>query len=145
MAPKLVWLALLILFGAGEAITVGLTSIWFAAGSLAALIVSLAGGPVWLQIVLFLVVTLLCLLAVRPIAHKFLKPSYQPTNADRVIGAEAVVTEEIDNLKGQGAVSVSGVVWTARSTTDQFIPAGTVVRVDRIEGVKLIVCDENAK
>ncbi len=135
-----IWLALLIVFAIAEGVTVGLVSIWFAAGSAAALIVSALGGPLWLQIVLFLAVTALCLLALRPFARKILKPGYEATNADRAIGREAVVTEEIDNLKGLGAVSVGGVVWTARSTReDVVIPAGATVRVERIEGVKLFV------
>lgn len=139
MVFKLVWLGLLILFGIGEAMTVGLTSIWFAGGSLAALVCAMAGGPEWLQVIIFLVVSALCLMAVRPLAKKYLTPGYQPTNADRVIGKEAVVTEEIDNLRAQGAVSVAGIVWTARSSADTLIPKGTVVRIDRIEGVKLYV------
>ena len=139
MIPKFVWLGLLILFGVGEAITVGLTSIWFAGGALAGLIVSLLGGPVWLQIVLFLVISALCLVAVRPLAQKYLAPRYQPTNADRIIGAEAVVTEEIHNLKAQGAVTVAGMTWSARSTGEALIPVGTIVRVERIEGVKVFV------
>lgn len=139
MVFKLIWLGLLILFSIGEAMTIGLTSIWFAGGSLAALVCAMAGGPEWLQVVIFLAVSALCLMAVRPLAKRYLSPSYQPTNADRVIGKEAVTTEEIDNLRAQGAVSVAGIVWTARSTCETIIPKGTVVRVDRIEGVKLYV------
>ena len=141
MVFKLIWLGLLILFAVGEAISVGLTSIWFSAGSLAALVCAMAGGPEWLQVVLFLLVSGLCLMAVRPLAKKYLSPSYQPTNADRVIGTEAVVTEEINNLRAQGAVSVSGTVWSARSAEDTVIPAGTIVRVERIEGVKVFVTE----
>jgi len=136
---KVVWLAGLILFGIGEAATVGLTSIWFAAGSLAALIAALSGGPLWLQILLFLVVSLICLMLVRPLARKYLKPSYQPTNADRIIGTEAVVTQTIENLKGEGQVSVAGIPWSARSDDDSIIPAGSHVRILRIEGVKVFV------
>jgi len=145
--PKIIWLVLLILFGIGEAVTVGLTSIWFAAGSFIALIAALLGAEIWLQIVLFLATSLITLIAARPLVRKYLNPSYQPTNADRVIGADAVVTEEINNLMAQGAVSVSGLVWSARSSHDTVIPVGTVVRVDRIEGVKLYVCEskEEAK
>ena len=139
MILKFVWLGLLILFCVGEAVTVGLTSIWFAGGALAGLITALLGGPLWLQVILFLAVTVLCLIAVRPLAKKYLQPGYQPTNADRVIGAEAVVTEEIHNLKAQGAVTVSGMVWSARSIDEEPIPVGTIVRVERIEGVKLFV------
>lgn len=135
-----VWLGLLVLFAIVEGATVGLVSIWFAAGSAAALIVSVAGGPLWLQIVLFLAVSILCMLALRPFAQRFLKPGYEPTNADRAIGREAVVTEEIDNLNGRGSVTVGGVAWTARSVVeDAVIPAGATVLVERIEGVKLFV------
>lgn len=139
MIPKFVWLGLLILFGIGEALTVGLTFIWFAGGSLAALITALLGGQLWLQVIMFLVVSGLCLFAVRPLARKYLTPRYQPTNADRIIGAEAVVTEEINNLKAEGAVTVSGMAWSARSAREEILPIGTVVRVERIEGVKVFV------
>ena len=136
---KIVWLVLLLAFAAGEAVSVGLTSIWFAAGALAALIVALLGGGWILQVVLFFVVSILCLLAVRPLAKKHLNNKIQPTNADRVIGAEALVTEDIDNVKGTGAVIVGGLAWTARSNSETPISAGTRVRVLRIEGVKVYV------
>ncbi len=139
MIAKLVWLALLVLFTIGEAATVGLVSIWFSAGSLAALIAALLNGPLWLQIALFIVVSALCLLAVRPLARKYVNSEVQPTNADRVIGAWATVTEDIDNLRGKGAVNIAGVTWSARSAHDVLIPAGTLVRVLRIEGVKVYV------
>lgn len=139
MAIKLIWLGLLLLFAIGEAVSVGLTSIWFAAGALVALIAALLGGPLWLQIVLFIVVSALCLLAIRPLAQKHLNNKTEPTNADRVIGSEAKVTETIDNLQGTGTVTIGGVVWTARSQNDRLIPAGTLVRVLRIEGVKVYV------
>jgi len=136
---KIVWLVLLVLFAAGEAATVGLTSIWFAAGSLAALIAALLGGALWVQITLFLAVSLLCLAAVRPLARKHLNDKVVPTNADRVIGAEAQVTEDIDNIQGKGAVIIRGITWSARSEDDSAIAAGTKVRVLRIEGVKVFV------
>ena len=136
---KIVWVALLILFGIGEAVTVGLTSIWFAAGALAALVVALLNGPLWLQIVLFLLISLLSLLAIRPLASKYLNSKVEPTNADRIIGAETRVVEPIDNLQATGAVRISGMVWSARSENDTPIPEGTLVRVLRIEGVKVYV------
>ena len=137
--PAIVWLILLLAFAALEGVTVGLTSIWFAAGALAALIAALLHGPLWLQIALFLVVSILGLLAVRPLARKYVNTQVQPTNADRVIGAEARVTEDIDNIQGKGAVSIGGIIWTARSDSDEVIPAGSLVRVLRIEGVKVFV------
>ena len=139
MVEKLIWLGLLILFGIGEAITVGLTCIWFAAGALAALVTALLGGPLWLQVLLFIVISALCMLAVRPIARKYLNSKVEPTNADRIIGQEAYVTEDIHNLRATGAVRIAGMVWTARSEDDSLIPAGTLVRVLRIEGVKVYV------
>jgi len=139
MTLKVAWLALLILFSIGEAITVGLTSVWFAVGALGALLCALVGGNIWLQIGVFLALSGLALALVRPLAKKFLTPGYSATNADRVIGQEAVVTQSIDNLKGQGQVNIAGQTWTARSQDDAVIPEGTLVRVLRIEGVKVFV------
>lgn len=143
LVMKLIWTGLLILFTIGEGVTVGLTAIWFAAGSLAALICALLGGPLWLQIVLFIVISALCLLAIRPLAHKYFNSKVEPTNADRIIGTEAMVTEEINNLQATGAVRIGGITWSARSESDSPIPAGTLIRVLRIEGVKVYV--ENVK
>ena len=139
MPMKLIWLILLILFGAGEALTVGLTSVWFAVGSFGALICAMAGTNIWVQIGVFLLLSGVSLALVRPLAKKFLAPSYSATNADRVIGADAVVTEPIDNLQGQGQVNIAGQTWSARSQDDTPIPAGTLVQVLRIEGVKVFV------
>lgn len=139
MTMSIFWLIAMVLFGVLEAVTVGLTSIWFALGALAGLIASAAGAPVLVQIVVFLGVSLIALLLVRPLAQRYVNDRKVATNADRAIGREAVVEEEIDNLRGQGLVTVSGVVWTARSEADAPIPAGVLVRVLRIEGVKVIV------
>ena len=139
MTLKVAWLALLILFSVGEAITVGLTSVWFAVGALGALLCAMVGGNIWLQIGVFLALSGVALALVRPLAKKFLTPGYSATNADRVIGREAVVTQQIDNLQGQGQVNIAGQTWTARSEDDTIIPEGTLVRVLRIEGVKVFV------
>ena len=139
LVMKLIWTGLLIVFTIGEGVTVGLTAIWFAAGSLAALICALLGGPLWLQIVLFIVISALCLLAIRPLAHKYFNSKVEPTNADRILGTEAVVTEAINNLQATGAVRIGGITWSARSESDTLIPTGTLVRVLRIEGVKVYV------
>ena len=136
---QIVWLALLIIFAVAEAATVGLTSVWFAIGSLGALVCALAGGNIWLQLGIFIVLSLVCLVALRPLAKKYLNTRVEPTNADRVIGQEARVTQDIDNIQGTGAVTIGGVTWTARSEHDTHIPAGVMVRVLRIEGVKVIV------
>ena len=136
---KIVWLALLLLFAGAEALTVGLTSVWFAAGALAALTAALLGGALWIQIALFLIVSVLCLLAVRPLARRHLNNKVEATNADRVIGEQAQVTEDIDNIHGRGAVVIRGVAWSARSEDGLPVPAGSLVRVLRIEGVKVFV------
>ena len=136
---KIIWLALLLLFAGAEAITVGLTSVWFAAGALCALIAALLGGALWVQIALFLAVSALCMLAVRPLARRHLNSKVEPTNADRVIGEQAQVTEDIDNIRGKGAVVIRGVAWTARSEDGLPVPAGALVKVLRIEGVKVFV------
>lgn len=144
MGMSIFWLAALVVFGVVEAATVGLVSIWFAMGALAALIASALGVPDLVQVVVFLVGSFATLLVVRPLAQKYVNNRHIPTNADRVIGQEAVVTEAIDNLKGQGQVKVAGTPWTARSGDDAAIPAGTTVRVLRIEGVKLYVTPTDA-
>ena len=136
---QIMWLVLLIVFAASEAITVGLTSIWFAAGALVALIAALLGGAMWIQLTLFLAVSLLCLLAVRPLAKRHLNDKVVPTNADRILGRQAKVTEAIDNAAATGAVYADGKTWTARSADGRVIPAGELVEVERMEGVKLIV------
>ena len=134
-----IWLALVVIFAVIEAITSGLTVIWFAIGAVFALICAALSGPIWLQLVLFVAVSLICLLLVRPLAKKNLKGKTVATNADAVIGKEAKVTEDIDNVSGKGAVSVGGVIWSARSEDGSSIPSGTDVKVTRIEGVKVFV------
>ena len=136
---QIVWLVLLVVFAIAEAATVGLTSVWFALGSLGALICALAGGSIWLQVGIFIVLSVVCLVALRPLAKKYLNSRVEATNADRVIGQEARVTQASDNIQGTGAVTIGGVAWTARSEHDTPIPAGVMVRVLRIEGVKVMV------
>ena len=136
---KIIWLVLLLLFAGAEALSVGLTSIWFAAGALCALIAALLGGALWIQIALFLAVSALCMLAVRPLARRHLNSKVEATNADRVIGEQAQVTEDIDNIHGKGTVIIRGVTWTARSEDGLPVPAGSLVKVLRIEGVKVFV------
>lgn len=134
------WLAAVIILGVVEAITVGLVTVWFAVGALVALISSLFGGPLWLQILLFIVVTAVTLVTTRPLVKKYFgKGSHKATNADMVIGKDAHVTEAIDNLMGTGAVRCMGKEWSARSENDEAIAEGQTVTAVKIEGVKLIV------
>ncbi len=134
------WLVAVVVLGVVEAATVGLVSIWFALGALAALVSSLFGGPLWLQIVLFIAVAALTLCFTRPIVKKYFNSqSHKPTNADMVIGKEAKVIEEINNLQATGAVRCMGKEWSARSENGEIIPEGETVSAVKIEGVKLIV------
>ena len=135
----IVWAVATVVFVIVELVTYGLASIWFALGSLAALIAAALGGPPWLQIVLFAVVSVVTLLLTRPLAKKYVNNKKQPTNADRYIGAEALVTEEINKVLGTGAVSVDGRIWSARTADDSVLPEGTRVVVKEIRGVRLIV------
>lgn len=136
---SIVWLVLMVLLFIIEAATAGLTVIWFALGALAALIAALFGAQIWLQVLWFLVVSIATLWFTRPLALKYLNVRSVATNADRVVGMEGVVCEDIDNLAGTGAVKLDGKEWTARSDSGANIPSGSVVKVRRIEGVKLIV------
>ncbi len=133
------WIILTVVFVAVEAATVQLVTIWFAAGSLAALIAELLHAAVWLQWVVFFGVSLLTLLLTRPLVKKMTAKKIQPTNADRCIGQTATVLEEINNIAATGLVSVGGVTWTARSLNGEVIKQGETVTVKKIEGVKVIV------
>ena len=139
MVPVIVWLVLLVLLVLGEIATVSLTSIWFAVGALGGLIVAFFHGSTFLQITVFLILSGLSLLLVRPMFKNFMKTGISPTNADRVIGKTAVVTQTIDNMAAQGQVSIAGQIWTARSEHNLVIPADSRVKILRIEGVKVFV------
>lgn len=139
MIPSAVWLIVLVVLVTGEAITVGLTFIWFAVGALGGLLVAVLGGAVWLQVIVFLALSAATLILVRPLAAKLLTPGIAPTNADRILSQIALVTEEIDNIAATGQVKLFGQVWTARSENGEVIPAQTRVRILRIEGVKVFV------
>ena len=135
----IVWLVLMVVFLSAEASTVSMVSLWFAAGALIALLTALAGGPAWLQTLLFLAVSAGLLLALRPLVKKYLSPKLTATNVDSVVGSTGLVTAAIDNVSAVGQVKLGAMEWTARSTSGQPIPAGTLVKVDRIEGVKAFV------
>jgi membrane protein implicated in regulation of membrane protease activity len=134
-----IWLVLLVVFLAAEASTVTLISLWFAAGALAALLASLTGGGVPFQVFLFLAVSVAAMAALRPLVRKYITPKLTPTNTDSIIGTTGYVTGDIDNDAAQGQVKLGGMFWTARSTSGAPVATGTLVRVDRIEGVKVYV------
>jgi membrane protein implicated in regulation of membrane protease activity len=134
-----IWLGAIVLFGIAEAVTAGLVSIWFVAGGVVALIAAVLNASILVQTVLFVAVSGVTLAVTRPLAKRFTRRDRIATNADRVLGEEARVTEAVDNANSTGAVYVDGKVWTARSTDGSVIPPGAQVLVRRIEGVKLYV------
>ena len=139
LSMSAVWIIAIIVFLVLEAMTAGLVTIWFAVGALAALLSALFGAPLWLQLLWFFLISVVALIATRPLARKYINSRTQATNADMYVGKECAVTETIDNIAGTGAAKVAGKVWTARSADGSIIPAGTRAEALRIEGVKLIV------
>lgn len=137
-SAPMIWLLLAIALAIIEAFTLGLTTIWFAAGSLAALVVALLGGPGWLQIAIFLVVSIVLLYFTKPLADKKFQIGREKNNLDQMIGGIGLVVEEILPY-GVGLVKFAGQTWTAISTDNQTLNNNQEVVVVRIEGVKLIV------
>lgn len=135
-----VWLILLIVFILIELFTMGLTTVWFAAGAVVAAIAAAFHAPVVVQVILFLVVGMVLLIFTRPIAVRYFNKDRIKTNVESMVGRQAIVISEIDNLEGIGQVTVGGQEWAARSTNEDVrIPVGTVVIVRAISGVKLLV------
>ncbi len=140
MPQAMIWVSLMVAFLIIEAACpIHLVSIWFAAGSLAAMIVALLGGELWLQITLFVVVSLALLIALWPLVKKMLNTHLTPTNVDSVVGTTGYVLEEVDNQVPTGKVKLGGMEWTARSESGENIPKGTLVKVVHIEGVRAFV------
>lgn len=133
------WISLLVIFLVAEAATVTMVSLWFAVGAVAALIVCLLGGSILGQTVVFLLVSAVMLTLLRPMVRKFVTPKLTRTNVDSIIGATGYVTVAVDNQKAEGQAKLGAMVWTARSTSGEPIPEGILVKVDRIEGVKVFV------
>ena len=134
----IIWLALLVAFVVMEATTVQLICIWFAAGSLAAMVVSLLGGAFWLQVLVFFVVSIVLLATLWPLAKKHFKPKLTATNTDALVGRICTVTQTIDPVEG-GRIKVGDVTWSARTEGDTEIPAGNRVKVLKIQGAKVVV------
>ena len=135
----MIWLGLAIIFLIIEANTVAIVSAWFCVGALAAMAAALLGGQLWLQITIFVVASALSLAAFRPLVKKHFNAKVQKTNLDAVIGTVGTVIEPIDNIAATGRVKLGGMEWSARSTSGDPVAEGTVVKVDRIEGVKVFV------
>ena len=141
----IIWLILTVGFLMLEASTVTMVSLWFAAGSLAALLACVLNAGVGLQIGIFLVVSCVALAALRPLVRKHISPKITKTNVDAIVGSVGLVTVAIDNLTAQGQVKLNGMEWSARSASADPIEVGTRVKVDRIEGVKVYVYPAEVK
>ncbi len=134
------WLVVLVVLVIIELLTMGLTTVWFAGGALVATIASLFHAPLFLQIILFLLVSVILLFFTRPLAVKYFNKDRVRTNAESLVGRQAIVISEIDNLQGTGQVNVGGMEWSARTRVDGVrLPVGTVATVLAINGVKLVV------
>ena len=139
MSLSVIWLIVLVACLVVEISTLGLASIWFAGGALLAMIIAMIGGPLWLQVLIFLVTSVVLLIFTRPIARKYFNKNREKTNVNSKIGKQAIVTVTIDNLKGTGQIITEGMEWTARSLDSSVIEEGAVVTIEKIEGVKAIV------
>ena len=133
------WLIAMIIFVVAESMTVTLVSIWFAVGALGAILVALLGGGLMLQVTVFLALAIVLLLCLRSLARSHLAPRVTKTNVDAVVGATGIVTTPVNNIAALGQVQINGIEWSARSSNNSHISAGTLVKVDRIEGVKVFV------
>ncbi len=138
-----VWLVVLILAIGVEVASMGLSSIWFAAGALIAVIAAALSLSLWIQIFLFFAVSIVMLIFTRPVAVKYFNKDRVRTNVESMIGRQAIVVSEVDNLQGIGQVAVGGQEWSARSEEDgKPLAVGTVVEVTAVSGVKLIVRED---
>lgn len=133
------WLVAMVVFAGVEAATVSMVSVWFVGGALAALIAQLLGAGPWAQIIVFVAVSACLLACLRPFVRRFVSPRKTATNTDALLGREAVITQAVDNLHACGALKLDGKEWTARSEAGEPLAEGTVVKIVRIEGVKLYV------
>lgn len=139
LTGSFLWVAVIIAALIVETATLDLNAIWFALGGLGGLIVTSVGGSLHVQLVVFVVISAVLIFLVRPFARRVLRPKGAATNADRIIGQEALVTQPINNTLSQGEIKVFGQLWTARAADGGEIPAGSLVRVREIVGVKAIV------
>lgn len=140
VSSVLFWLAVMVIMLVIEIITLGLTSIWLAGGALVAFILAMLNVPFIAQVIVFLIVSLVLIVFTRPVAVKYFNKDRVKTNVESMIGRQAIVVSEVDNLQGIGRVTVGGQEWSARTVEEGIVlPVGTVVIVKAVSGVKLIV------
>lgn len=136
---EIFWIASIILFSLVEAFTAGMVSVWFAVGSLAALIVTIVGGNIYFQIASFIVISVVCFIFLRKVALKTISKSKSQTDLGRIIGKSVLITQTVDNIKNTGLAQINDVEWKVKSSTGDIINEGELAVVEKIEGVKLIV------
>ena len=142
MEPIYIWLMVLVFFIVIELATMGLTTIWFAGGALVALLLAAFNASFYVQLSVFLIISIVLLVVTRPLALKYFNKSVEKTNAEGLIGKQAIVVTRIHNIKEEGQVMLGGMEWSARAyEEDRIIPSGSVVEVKEIRGVKLIVSE----
>ena len=140
MREPIVWLVAVFVFLVLELISMGLTTIWFAGGAVVAFVASLFNAPIPVQILLFIVTSVVMLIFTRPVVEKKLNNSRTKTNVEEIIGKEGKVTEAVDNFNQKGVVVINGLEWSARNgETDDIIPVGAKVIVKEVQGVKVMV------
>lgn len=139
-----IWLIGVVVFAVLEGVTYQMISIWFVFGAVGGLITSLITDSFPIQMTVFLALSVLMLAILRPLSMKLLKNQDFKSNTDSLVGKEVLITQEVSNIKGTGQGKINGMVWTVRSEEDTPLPAGETARIERIEGVKLIVSSKKS-
>lgn len=135
------WAAAVVIFAVAEGITVQLVSIWLCGGALAAMLGAIFGADTTVQLVLFAAVSLVLIVFTRPLAKRLMGGEPERTNNAALIGRLVTVTEEVNNMSSTGKAVMNGIEWSLKSLSGEIYPVGTVVRIEKIEGVKLVVCE----
>lgn len=141
LTEGVIWLIIAVVSGIIEAVTLGITTIWFVFGALVAWLLYEINAPFLVQLIAFISVSAILLYFTKPVVEKYLNVGKVRTNADSLIGEIGMVTEEIDTIKAIGQVEVRGQIWSAKTREENIILTGTIVEVLAIEGVKLIVSE----
>ncbi len=138
----ILWIVAIIVFIVIECFSYQLMSVWMAAGALVALICHIAGADFFTQFMVFLIISIVLIILTRPFVKNFLNSKNVKTNVDDIVGKEAIVTDEISNLENKGTVKIGGMEWSAKAEDNKKIEVGVVVKVLKIEGVKVIVKED---
>ena len=135
-----IWIGMIVIAVIAEASSMAITAIWFVPAGIVSMVLAFCRVPIWIQIVVYIALSALCLILFRPLVRRWQQKDGEPkTNIDSLIGETAVVTEDIDNIHETGTVKVRGLTWTARSEHDgDTLKTGDIVEILSVSGVKLI-------